>query len=103
MGIAAVHAASVENMAQLAAKIDNSAVKNGERIFVRCKYDKNSKNRFHRKASVSIDGLQVATAPNKTDDEVNFLIALRNMRTNNTDGNTVRVRIWQPSDGVSPK
>ena len=101
MGIAAVQAVSVESMAQLAAKIDNSAIKEGQEIFVRCGvFNKNTDNRHHRKAGISIDAVQVATADDKTDDEVVFLIALRNMKEKN---NTVRATIWTPSDGVTPK
>ena len=100
MGVAAVQGVSVESMAKLSAQINSSRITAGKPIYVRCPFIKNTRNKVFLNTSVSIDGEQVASADNKTDDPVNFLFSFKNL---NAPVNTVRVNLWKPSDGVRPK
>ena len=101
LGIAGVQAITAESMVQTEARISKKVIKAGQELFVRCTpFNKNFDNALHKKSTVSIDGLQTATAKNKTDDPVNFIIGVRNLGLPN---NSIRVRIWQPSDAVKKK
>lgn len=97
LGATAVQAVSVESMAQLTAEamIDTGDIKAGDPFYVRCPYVEYRANRLHVGAHVDIDGLQVASADDKTDDAVDFFFMFEDLGLPN---NTLRARLWSPSD-----
>ena len=84
MGAAAVQAVSVQSMSQLTSQSGrfSSQIDAGDAIYVHCpyvRYDGDDSSDLHNSADVDIDGLQVATADDKTDDPVDFLFNFENM------------------------
>ena len=85
MGAAAVQAVSVQSMAQLTSEAErrfSSRIRTGDAVYVNClytRYKEDDSSDLHDSAEVDIDGLQIATADNKTDDPVDFLFFFENM------------------------
>ncbi len=85
MGAAAVQAVSVQSMAQLTAEAErrfSSRIRTGDALYVHCpyiNYEEDDTSGIHDSANVDTDGLQIATADNKTDDPVDFLFFFENM------------------------
>lgn len=100
MGAAAVQAVSVQTMSQVTAEAMRfgGSIDSGDAIYVNCPFKKNKSKDYsglHDSANVDIDGVQVATADDKEDDDVNFLFMFENM---GLDNNTMRARLWIPND-----
>ena len=106
LGVAAVQGARVSIMSQSTAEAEAESQistpnhKAGKSEYIRCPYNDNMKDRLHNGLHVTIDGVQTATADNKTDDPVTMYFSFEDMGLEN---NNLRGRLYSATGRTARK
>ena len=96
LGVVAVQGISVSSTAEQGrrsrnARNMNDQVKEGKSVIVSCPYNDNRKDKLHNGLTVKVNGMQTASADNKTDDNVEMWFSFEKL---GKDNNTVRGRLY---------
>ena len=96
LGVVAVQGISVSSTAEQGNRNKNErdlsdSIKEGKSVIVSCPYNDNRKDKLHNGLSVAVNGMQTASANDKTDDSVEFWFSFEKLGLKD---NTVRARLY---------